>query len=205
MFGKNGRAGRHYQECASRQSLHVATETENETRDKIYDARGKCMVHVFQVDDYRNFLAIVLTSGDGTLKVLRTHYCDLDAVVHGNLAARGLIVVLDLAEALGGVPVFVGSGVIIMLDETEPITGVASHYADLRRYGPIHGRRPSGETAANQTARNSSNGSRLQRINTPERDKGETFPDTRLGEPRAVIVPGAAITSGTRERVTRPR
>jgi hypothetical protein len=32
-----------------------------------------------------------------------------------------------------------------MLDETEPSPGVALHYADLRRYEPIHGR-PSGET-----------------------------------------------------------
>jgi hypothetical protein len=76
-----------------------------------------------------------------------------------------------------------------MLDETEPITGVASHYADLRRYEPIHGRHPSGETAANQTARNSSNGSRPQPINTPERDKGETFPDGRPRGARGGVRP----------------
>jgi hypothetical protein len=47
-------------------------------------------------------------------------------------------------KVLGGVPVLIGSGVIIMLDGTEPITGVAWHYAGLRRYEPIQGR-PSGE------------------------------------------------------------
>jgi hypothetical protein len=69
----------------------------------------------------------------------------LDIVTHGRLAARGFIVVLDLTDVLENIPVLVGQGVIIMLGETEPSTGVASHYADLRRCEPIHGRR-SGET-----------------------------------------------------------
>ena len=79
-------------------SLDVAAETENETRDKIYDARGIRIVHVLQVDDYRNFLAIVLTDGDGIPKVSRAHYCDLDTVTHGKLATRGFIVVLNLTD-----------------------------------------------------------------------------------------------------------
>jgi hypothetical protein len=33
MGGKNGRVGRHDQECTPRKSLDVAAETENETRD----------------------------------------------------------------------------------------------------------------------------------------------------------------------------
>jgi hypothetical protein len=145
MCGKNRRVGRHDQECTPRRSLHVAAETENETRDKIYDARGKRMVHVLQVDDYRNSPTIVLTDGGGIPKVSRTHYCDLDTVTHGRLATRGFIVVMNLTEVLGSVPVLVDHGVIIMLDETELSTGVALHHADLRRYEPIHGR-PSGET-----------------------------------------------------------
>jgi len=145
MCGKNGRAARHDQECTPRRSLHVAAETENETRDKIYDARGKRMVHVLQVDDYRNSLTIVLTDGGGIPEVSRTHYCDLDTVTQGRLATRGFIVVLDLSDVLGSVPALVDRGVIIMLDETEPSTGFTSHHADLRRYEPIHGR-PSGET-----------------------------------------------------------
>ena len=143
MSGKNGRVARHDQECTPRNSLDVAAEAENETRDKIYDACGIRMVQVLQVDNYRNFLAIVLADGGGIPKVSRTHYCDLDAVAHGKLAARGFIV--DLADVLGGVRVHVGWGVIIMPDETGPITGVALHYAHLRRDEPIHGR-PSGET-----------------------------------------------------------
>jgi hypothetical protein len=42
----------------------------------------------------------------------------LDTVTRGKLATRGFI-----------------SGVITMLDQTEPITGVALHYADLRNRG----------------------------------------------------------------------
>jgi hypothetical protein len=145
MCSKNGRAGRHDQECTPRKSLDVAAATENETRDKIYDARGTRIVHVLQVDDYRNFLAKVLTDGGGIPKVSRTHYRDLDSVAHGKLVTREFIVVLNLADVLGGIPVLIYQGVIIMLDETEPSTGVASHHADLRRYEPIHGR-PSGET-----------------------------------------------------------
>jgi hypothetical protein len=140
MRGKNGRAGRDDQECTPRKSLDVAAAAENETRDKIYDARGPRIVHVLQVDDYRNFLAKVLTDGGGIPKVSRTHYCDLDAVTHGKLVIRDFIVVLNLAEVLGGIPILIDRGVIIMLDETEPSTGVASHHADLRRYEPIHGR-----------------------------------------------------------------
>jgi hypothetical protein len=84
----------------------------------------------------------------------------LDTVTHGKLAARGFTVILNLTDVLGKIAVPVDWGVIIMLDATEPIAGVASHYADLRRYEPIHGRR-SGETtrmtetAANRTAPNS--------------------------------------------------
>ena len=107
MRGNNGRVGRHDQECTPRNSLEVAAETENEAGDKIYDAGGIRLVHVLQVDDYRNFLAIVLTDGGGIPKVSRTHYCDLDTVTHGKLATRGFIVVLDLAEVLGSVPVVV--------------------------------------------------------------------------------------------------
>jgi hypothetical protein len=147
MCGKNGRACRHDQECTPRKSLDVAAATENESRDKIYDARGPRIVHVLQVDDYRNFLAKVLTDGGGIPKVSRTHYCDLDTVTHGKPVTRDFIVVLNLAEVLGGIPILIDRGVIIMLDETEPSTGVASHHADLRRYEPIHGR-PSGETMA---------------------------------------------------------
>jgi hypothetical protein len=51
------------------------------------------------------------------------------------VAVQGFIVV-DLAEILGAV---------VMLDATEPSAGVTWHYANLRRYEPIHGR-PSGET-----------------------------------------------------------
>jgi hypothetical protein len=146
MCGKNGRVGRHDQECTPGRSLHVPAETENETGDKIYDARGKRTVHVLQVDDYRNSLAIVLTDGGGIPEVSRTHYCDLDAVTHGRLATRGFFVILNPSDVLGGVPVLVGHGVIIGLDETEPGTGIALHHAGLRRYEPIHGRQ-SGETA----------------------------------------------------------
>jgi hypothetical protein len=98
MCGKNGRASRHDQECTPRKSLDVATATENETRDKIYDARGTRIVHVFQVDDHRNFLAIVIADGDGIPKISRPHYCDLNTVTHGKLATRGFIVVLNLAD-----------------------------------------------------------------------------------------------------------
>jgi hypothetical protein len=105
MCGKNGRAGRHDQEYASGRPLHVAAETENEARDKIYDTRGKGMVHVFQVDDYRNSLAIILTNGDGTLKIPRTHYCDLDTAAHGRLATGGFIAVPDPADVLGSISV----------------------------------------------------------------------------------------------------
>jgi hypothetical protein len=164
MCGKNGRVGRHDQECTPRRSLHVAAEAENETRDKIYDARGKRMVHVLQVDDYRNSLTIVLTDSGGIPKVSGTHYCDLDTVTHGRLATRGFIVVLNLTDVLGSVPVLVDRGVM-MLDETEPSTGAALHHADLRRYEPIHGRRSREtmlmtETAASHAAPDSNNGSR---------------------------------------------
>jgi hypothetical protein len=69
MRGKNGRVGRHNQECTSRWSFHVAAETEDETRDKIYNARGERMVHVLQIDDYRNSMTIILANGDGILKI----------------------------------------------------------------------------------------------------------------------------------------
>jgi hypothetical protein len=107
MCGKNGRVGRHDQECTPRKSLDVAAETENETRDKIYDARGLRMVHVLQVDDYRNFLAIVLANGGGIPEVSRTHYCDLDIVTHGKLVTRGFIVVLKLTDIFGSIPILV--------------------------------------------------------------------------------------------------
>jgi hypothetical protein len=107
MCGEYGRAGRHNQECTPRKPLDVAAETENETRDKIYDARGIRIIHVLQVDDYRNILAIVLTNGGGIPKVPRTHYCDLNAVTHGKLATRGFIVVLNLTGVLVSIPVVV--------------------------------------------------------------------------------------------------
>jgi hypothetical protein len=147
MGGDDGRIGGHDQECTPRNSLKVAAETENETRDKVYDARGVYLFHVLQVYYYRDFLAVVLTHGGGVSKVSRTHDCNMDAVTHGKLAAREFVVIGHLAEALGSVPVVtvvVGSGAIIMLGETEPITGIALHYADLHRYEPIRGR-PSGE------------------------------------------------------------
>jgi hypothetical protein len=99
MCGKNGRVGRYDQECTPRKSLDVAAETENEAGDKIYDACGLRIIHVLQVDDYRNFLAIVFTHGGGIPKVSRTHYCDLDIVTHGELATRGFIVVLILTDS----------------------------------------------------------------------------------------------------------
>jgi hypothetical protein len=147
MGGDDGRIGGHDQECPPGNSLKVAAETENETRDKVYDARGVYLFHVLQVDYYRDFLAVVLTHGGGVSKVSRTHDCNMDAVTRGKLAARGFVVILNLGEALGSVPVVpvvVGWGVIIMLGETEPVTGIALHYADLHRYEPIRGR-PSGE------------------------------------------------------------
>ena len=143
MRGNDGRIGRHDQERTPRDSLEVAAETENKTRDKVYDARRIGLVHVFQVDYDRDFLTVVVTHGGGIPKVSRTHYCDVDAVIHGKIATRVLVVVLNSAEGLGDVPV-VGQGVTIMLGETEPITGIALHYADLHRYEPIRGR-PSGE------------------------------------------------------------
>ena len=85
-------------------------------------------------------MAKVLTEGDGIPKVSRTHYCDLDTVTHGDLATRGFIVVLNLAKVLGSVTVVVDQAFIIMLDVTEPSTGVALHDAGLRRFEPIHGR-----------------------------------------------------------------
>jgi len=103
------------------------------------------MVHVLQVDDDRNSLTIVLTDGGGIPKVSRTHHCDLDTVTHSRLATGGFIVVLNLTDVLGNVPVPVDHGVIVTLDRTEPSTGVALHPANLRRYEPIHGR-PLGQT-----------------------------------------------------------
>lgn len=142
MRGDHRRAARHDQECAPGNSLDVAAETENESRDEIYDAPGFRIPHVLQVDDYRDFLAEVLADGGGILKVPWTHYGDLDSVAERKLTARGLIVVLGLTEAIGSIPV-----VVFLLDATEPSAGVAWHYAYLRRYELIHGR-PSGETAA---------------------------------------------------------
>jgi hypothetical protein len=135
MGGKNGRVGRHDQECTPRNSLNVAAKTEDETRDKIYNAGGIRIIHILEIDDYRNFLTKILTDGSGISEVSRAHYCDLDGVTHGKLATRGFIVVLNLTDVLGSIPV------IIMLHETEPITGVAWHCADLRCCEPIHGHR----------------------------------------------------------------
>lgn len=118
MRGQNARAGGDDQEGTPRKPLDVAAATEDETRDKIYDARGTRIVHVLQVDDYRNLLAKVLTDGGGIPKVPRTHYCDLDAVTHGKLVTRGFIVVLNLADVLDGIPVLIDQGVIVMLNET---------------------------------------------------------------------------------------
>jgi len=148
MRRNDGRVGRHDQECTPGNSLDVAAETENETRDKIYDARGIGLVQVLEVDDDRDFLAIVLTDGGGIAKVPRSHYRDLDTVTHGKLATRGFIVAANLADVPVDVPFIVDEGIIVTLDETAPIPGVALHYADLRRYEPVHGRQ-SDETAVN--------------------------------------------------------
>ena len=145
MGGDDGRVGRNDQECPPGNLLQVAAETENKTGDKVDDARGIRLLHVFQVDDDRNLLAIVITDGGGIPKVPRAHDRNVDTVPRGELATRDLIVVLALTEVLGKIPVLVGWGAIIKAGETEPITGAALHYADLRRYGPILGRRP-GET-----------------------------------------------------------
>jgi hypothetical protein len=163
--GEDGRAGGDDQEGTARRALHVAAEAEDETRDKVYDARGERVVYVLQVDDYRNSLAVVLADGGGIPEVSRTHYCDLDAATHGGPVTRGFIVVLNLAEVPEGIPVLVDHGVIIMLDEAEPGTGVALHHADLRRCEPIVGARRAGlglmtEIAANHDAADSNNGSR---------------------------------------------
>ena len=82
MGGKDGRVGGHDQECAPGKFLDVTAETENETGDEIDDAGGIRVVHVLEVDDYRNVLAKVLADGGGIAKVPRTHYRDLDAVTH---------------------------------------------------------------------------------------------------------------------------
>jgi hypothetical protein len=144
MCRKKSRAARNDQECTPGNSLDIAAETENESRDKIYDAPGLRIVHVLQVDDYRNFLAIVLTDGGGIPEVSRTYYRDLDIVAHGMLATPGLIIVMDPTQILGSIPVVVDQGTVTMLDATEPSAGVALHYANLRRYEPIHDR-PSGK------------------------------------------------------------
>jgi hypothetical protein len=68
----------------------------------------------------------------------------VNTVIGRKLVARRFVVIRSLAEALGSVPGVVGQNVVIMLGETEPVTGIALHYADLRRYEPIRGR-PSGE------------------------------------------------------------
>jgi hypothetical protein len=134
MSGKNGRVSRHDQECTPRNPLDVAAETENEARDKIYDARGLRMGHVFQVDDYRYLLAVVITDGGGIPEVSQTHYRDLSAVAHGKLATRDFTVAMNLAEILGSIP------------------GVALHCAGLRRYEPVYGC-PSGQTVADDSNR----------------------------------------------------
>lgn len=141
----NGRIGRHDQECTPRNSLEFATEAENEARDEIDHARGIRVVHFLQVEEYRNFPAIVLANGGGIPEVSQTYYCDLGTVTHGKLATRSSIVVLDLTSVLGGIPVLVDQDAIIMLGETKPSAGVALHYAGLRRYEPVRGR-PSVET-----------------------------------------------------------
>jgi hypothetical protein len=145
MGGDNGRVGRHDQERPPGNLLQVAAETQNETGDKVDDARGIRLLHVLQVDDDRDLLAIVITDGGGIPEIPRAHYRNVDTAPRGELATWDLIVVHALAEVLGKIPVVVGWGAIIKAGETEPITGAALHYADLRRYGPIIGRR-SGET-----------------------------------------------------------
>src|SRR6185437_16872860 len=166
MGGDDGRGGRHDQERAARDALDVAAEAENETRDEVDDARGLRIVHVLQVDDDRDFLAVVLTDGGGIAKVPRAHDGDLDAVAHGKLVIQGFIVVLNLIDVLGNVPVPAELGVIVVLVGTEPSTGVASHYAGLRPYKPVLGHRQARlrwmtETTANQATSNSNNASRL--------------------------------------------
>jgi hypothetical protein len=103
----NGPAGRNDQEYAPGNSLEVATETDNETRDKIYHARGIRLVHVLQVDDYRNFLATVLADGGGIPKASEAHYYGFDTVTHGKLANRRFIVVLNLTDVLGSICVLI--------------------------------------------------------------------------------------------------
>jgi hypothetical protein len=68
----------------------------------------------------------------------------LDTATRGKLATRGFIVDPNLTGVPVNITVLVDWGVT-MLNETEPITGVALHSADLRRYEPIHGR-PSDQT-----------------------------------------------------------
>jgi hypothetical protein len=132
MAGNHRRVARDDQECAPGNSLDVAAEAEHEPRDKVHDAPGFRVFHVLEVDDDRNSLAKVIPDGGGILKVPGTHYGDLDAVTHGELAVRGFIVVRDL------------QGIVIVLDPTQPSAGVALHSANLRRNEP-HGR-PSGGT-----------------------------------------------------------
>jgi hypothetical protein len=145
MGGNDGRVGRHDQECPPGNLLQVTAKTENETGDKVYNARGIGLLHVLQVDDDRDFLAIVITDGGGIPEVPRPHDRNVDTVTRVGLGTRDLIVAETLIEVLGKIPVLVGRGAIIKAAETEPITGAALHYADLRRYEPILGRR-SGET-----------------------------------------------------------
>ena len=127
MCGQNGRTAGHDQERTPGKLLDVAGQAENEAGNEIDDAPGILVVHVLQVDDYRNVLAKVITHGGGIAKVPRAHYRDLDTATHGKPAIRVFIVALNLNR------------VIIALDETEPITVVASHHAALRQYERVQG------------------------------------------------------------------
>jgi len=42
-----------------------------------------------------------------TVSRSRTHYRDLDTVTHGKLVTREFIVVLNLADVLGGIPILI--------------------------------------------------------------------------------------------------
>jgi hypothetical protein len=57
----------------------------------------------------------------------------LQAATRGKLAARDLLVVPGLTDAIGSIAVPADRGAVITPGEAEPIAGVALHYADLRR------------------------------------------------------------------------
>lgn len=106
MCGDNGRPDGHDQECTPGNPLDVTAETENETRDKIYDASGNRVVQVLQVDEDRGLLTKVLTDNGDILKVSGAHYCNVETVSGGKLVA-GDFIVGKLTDVLGSVPALV--------------------------------------------------------------------------------------------------